>query len=303
MSQALIAATNLKKSFGSVAALNGIDVEIPKGVTGLVGANGAGKTTFIRVLLGLITPTAGRVEVFGSPVSSDPAGLRARIGYMPEGRCLPADQTAADFVAYTAELAGIPASEARRRSSETLFLVGLHEERFRYIGDFSTGMQQRVKLAQSIVHDPDLVLLDEPASGLDPQGRDTMLELITRLGEFDINVLFSSHILDDIEQTCEWVVMLDVGKVIRSAPLDAPTRSGEVSIEVFENAQVLVSALEAAGATVTVRDSVMEVSITHADVFDIVRDALVATGTAVRRMGTSLSSLEDMFVAATEVRR
>ena len=166
----IIETRGLYKHYGNIKALEEVDLDVPPGVTGLIGANGAGKTTLIRLVLGLIRPTYGTVSVFGRAVEDDPAGLRARIGYMPEGKCLPLDQTAADFVAYAAELAGIPPLEARRRASETLFLVGLHEERFRHLGDFSTGMQQRVKLAQSIVHDPDLVLLDEPASGLDPAG-------------------------------------------------------------------------------------------------------------------------------------
>ena len=300
MSGPLITTRDLHKTFGDVTALAGLDLDIPDGVTGLVGANGAGKTTLIRVLLGLTKATSGSVSVFDTPVNADPAGLRARIGYMPEGKCLPADQTAADFVAFAAELAGIPASESRRRSSETLFLVGLHEERFRYIGDFSTGMQQRVKLAQSIVHDPELVLLDEPASGLDPEGRDQMLELITRLHEFEINVLFSSHILDDIEQTCEWVVMLDRGRVIRSSELDPPSEGDVVSVEVFGNPGALMAELLARGASASLDDSLISVSAFDGDVFDLVRDALVATDTPLRRMGTTLTSLEDQFMAAAE---
>lgn len=301
MPDPLISTRALRHTFGDVVAIDGIDLDIPPGVTGLVGANGAGKTTLIRLILGLIHPTAGSVSVFGSDVADDPASLRARIGYMPEGRCLPADQTAADFVGFAAELAGIPSSEARRRASETLFLVGLHEERFRFIGDFSTGMQQRVKLAQSIVHDPDLVLLDEPASGLDPQGRDQMLELISRLDAYDINVLFSSHILDDIEQTCEWVVMLDRGRLIRSSPLDPPSTSDEVTLEVFGDPAPLVQHLAAAGAIVSADGTRVSVQLAEGDVLLAVRDALAASGSAIRRMGRSLSSLEDQFVAATEI--
>ncbi len=158
-----------------VVALRDFDLVIEAGVTGLVGANGAGKTTFLRILLGLVHPTSGKVTVLGHDAIADPLAVRARVGYMPENDCLPKDQTAADFVAYAAEMAGLPASDARRRASETLFLVGLEEERFRFLGDFSTGMAQRVKLAQAIVHGPDLVLLDEPASGLDPAGREQML--------------------------------------------------------------------------------------------------------------------------------
>ena len=211
MPESVVQTRELVKTFGAVRALDGVDMAVPPGITGLVGANGAGKTTLMRILLGLSRPDRGQAEVLGSPVDRDPSGLRSRLGYMPENDCLPPDQTAADFVMYAAELAGLPTSEARHRASETLFLVGLAEERIRYIGDYSTGMKQRVKLAQAIVHDPELALLDEPASGLDPEGREEMLQLIRRLGGFGINVLVSSHVLSDIETTCSWVVMLDGG--------------------------------------------------------------------------------------------
>ena len=296
----IIETRDLHKHFGQVRALAGVDLSVPPGITGLVGANGAGKTTLIRLLLGLTAPTSGDVAVFGAPVSRDAAGLRAKIGYMPEGSCLPRDQTAADFVAYAAELASIPPAEARRRASETLFLVGLHEERFRYLGDFSTGMQQRVKLAQSIVHDPGLVLLDEPASGLDPAGRDQMLEVIDRFRGFGMNVLFSSHLLDDIEQTCDWVVMLDGGRLLRSAPLDPPPADGTaVSVEVFDDPLPLVAALTAAGIEVTHADRVVTAVSPTEDVFVAVRNALAASGSSIRAMGADLSSLEDVFMAAT----
>ena len=238
--------------------------------------------------------------MLGTPVSRDAAGLRAKIGYMPEGSCLPRDQTAADFVAYAAELAGIPSAEARRRASETLFLVGLHEERFRYIGDFSTGMQQRVKLAQSIVHDPSLVLLDEPASGLDPAGRDQMLEVIDRFRGLGMNVLFSSHLLDDIEQTCDWVVMLDGGRLLLSAPLDPPDDGTAVSVEVFGDPLPLVAALAERGVEATHAGRVVTAVSDSDDVFIAVRDALAASGSSLRAMGTDLRSLEDVFMAATK---
>ena len=296
----IIETRGLYKHFGNVSALEGLDLTVPHGVTGLIGANGAGKTTLIRLVLGLIRPTYGQVSVFGTKVSDDPARLRERIGYMPEGKCLPLDQTAADFVAYAAELAGIPSLEARRRASETLFLVGLHEERFRYLGDFSTGMQQRVKLAQSIVHDPELVLLDEPASGLDPAGRDQMLELIGRFREFGMNVLFSSHILDDIERTCDWVVMLDAGRLIHSAPLDPPDEGDRLSVEVFGDPRALVEALTRQGVSTTVDGAVVTVVTRAEDAFVLMRDALESSGSSVRRLGTSLSRLEDVLVAAAK---
>ena len=296
----IIETRGLYKHFGNVRALEGLDLTVPHGVTGLIGANGAGKTTLIRLVLGLIRPTYGQVSVFGTKVSDDPARLRERIGYMPEGKGLPLDQTAADFVAYAAELAGIPSLEARRRASETLFLVGLHEERFRYLGDFSTGMQQRVKLAQSIVHDPELVLLDEPASGLDPAGRDQMLELIGRFREFGMNVLFSSHILDDIERTCDWVVMLDAGRLIHSAPLDPPDEGARLSVEVFGDPRALVEALTRQGVSTTVDGAVVTVVTRAEDAFVLMRDALESSGSSVRRLGTSLSRLEDVLVAAAK---
>ena len=295
--EAIIASRGLNKHFGKVRALQDVDLAVPPGVTGLIGANGAGKTTLIRLLLGLTRPTRGDVSVFGTPVASDPAGLRARIGYMPEGKCLPLDQTAADFVAFAAELGGIPSVEARRRASETLFLVGLHEERFRYLGDFSTGMQQRVKLAQSIVHDPELVLLDEPASGLDPAGRDQMLELIARFREFGMSVLFSSHLLDDIERTCDWVVMLDGGHLIHSAPLDPPDESNRVSVEVFGDPSAFVAAVSERGGRVTEDGPVVTIGLSEGDVFALVLEALEASGSSVRRLGANLRRLEDVLIA------
>ena len=298
----IIETGGLHKHYGNIRALENVDLAVQPGVTGLIGANGAGKTTLIRLVLGLIRPTYGQISVFGTPVAEDPAGLRERIGYMPENKCLPLDQTAADFVAYAAELAGIPTAEARRRASETLYLVGLHEERFRYLGDFSTGMQQRVKLAQSIVHDPELVLLDEPASGLDPTGRERMLRLIARFREFGISVLFSSHILDDIERTCDWVLMLHEGRLIHSAPLDPPTEGSQVAVEVFGDPRPLIADLVSRGLTPAVEGPVITVEALDTDVLVLVRDALARSGSSVRRMGAGFSRLEDVLESATRVR-
>jgi ABC-2 type transport system ATP-binding protein len=299
MADPIVSTRSLTHDYGSIVALENVDLEIPSGVTGLVGANGAGKTTLIRILLGLLHPTSGDVDVLGTAVHTDPLGVRARVGYMPEDECLPNDQTAADFVAYAAELAGLPSTGARRRASETLFLVGLHEERFRYIGDFSVGMRQRVKLAQSIVGDPDLVLLDEPASGLDPEGRAQMLDLIARLGRFGINVLFASHILGDIEQTCDWVVMLDGGRLIRSGPLDELGASARVRVEVTGDAARVVELLRRRGADVQGDGPVLSVQHDGDDVYEAIRDAVAKAGAGILRMGTVPVTLEDLFLAET----
>jgi ABC-2 type transport system ATP-binding protein len=219
---------------------------------------------------------------------------------MPEGNCLPKDQTAADFVAYTAQLAGIPPSEARRRSSETLFLVGLEEERFRFLGDFSTGMQQRVKLAQAIVHDPDLLLLDEPASGLDPAGRTQMLQLIRRLGEFDINVIVSSHVLTDIEETCSWVVMLDAGDLLRSGPLQGFEKRGSVQVEVVTDAPAVAERLSNRGLQVTVDGLRLVVGPGDQSIEQAVLEESAATGAGLVRMVRGSASLEDLFLQPSE---
>ena len=205
----------------AVTALDDLTVEVPRGRIGLVGANGAGKTTTFRLLLGLAHPTTGPSRSAASNVAEDPIGVRSRLGYMPEHDCLPLDQTAADVVSTFGELSGLPARAARQRASDILDLVGLDEARFRPIGGFSTGMRQRTKLAQALVGDPELVLLDEPTAGLDPLGREEMLALIGRLGTFGISVLMATHLLDDVQQVCDHVVMIDAGRLVVAGPTDS----------------------------------------------------------------------------------
>ena len=296
----VVVVDGLTHRYGDVVALANLDLEIPTGIVGLVGANGAGKTTLLRLMLGLLHPAAGGMNVLGADPQSDPLAVRSRIGYMPEVDCLPKDQTAADFVAFTAQLAGIPPREAKRRSSETLFLVGLEEERFRFLGDFSTGMQQRVKLAQAIVHDPDLLLLDEPASGLDPEGRQQMLDLIRRLGAFDINVIVSSHVLTDIEQTCEWVVVLDAGNLLRSGPLGGFDRLGTVQVEVTERAQQVAEALIADGVAAHVDGVRLSVGPGSDALEGSIIRAVAGVGAGLVRMSRGSASLEDLFLDGTE---
>jgi ABC-2 type transport system ATP-binding protein len=294
----IITTEGLTFAYGDIVALDGVTLDVPAGRTGLVGANGAGKTTLLKLLLGILDPGTGDVTVLGHDTGREELEVRARVGYMPEASCLPKDQTATDFVGYAAELAGLPPKAARQRASDVLNLVGLHEERFRAIGEFSTGMAQRTNLAQAIVHHPDLVLLDEPTAGLDPEGREEMLDLIRRLGDFGINVVVSSHVLPDIERTCEWVVMLDGGRVLRSAPLAELEITGTVEVEALDDPAGVVVALRAAGAAVEVDGFHLLVTHDDADPYVLVRDAFADHGVGLRRLGVRSTSLEDVFLGA-----
>ena len=301
MADRLLRTVGLTKRYRDVTALDGLSVDLPQGRIGLVGANGAGKTTLFRLLLGLIKPNDGAIEVAGVDVAHDPAGARARLGYMPEHDCLPTDQSAADVVATLGELAGLPRSAARQRASEVLDLVGLDEARFRPIEGFSTGMRQRTKLAQALVADPDLLLLDEPTAGLDPLGRDSMLDLVARLGGLGISVLLATHLLDDVQQVCDHVVMLDAGRLVVAGPTDALLeRSGVVVVEVDDRADALVAALVRRSLMARLEDGTVEVSVRGDDDLDLIRDTVVELGLPLHRLSTRVGTLDDVFVGRAQ---
>jgi ABC-2 type transport system ATP-binding protein len=228
-----------------VTALSDLTVSVEPGIIGLVGANGAGKSTLIKILLGLLPPTTGDVRVFDLDPTADADAVRARVGYMPEHDCLPPDLSAAEFVTHLGRMSGLPKTAARERASEALRHVGLYEERYRQVGGYSTGMKQRVKLAQALVHDPDLLLLDEPTNGLDPAGRDAMLALIQRIGtEFGISVVVCSHLLGEVERICDHLVAIDGGKLLRSDHIAAMTTTTDVLVvEVSEGTDELAARL------------------------------------------------------------
>jgi ABC-2 type transport system ATP-binding protein len=238
------------------------------------------------------------VEVCGIAVADDPIGVRSRIGYMPEHDCLPLDQTAADVVATFGELGGLPVRAARQRASEVLDLVGLDEARFRPVGGFSTGMRQRTKLAQAIVADPQLVLLDEPTAGLDPSGREEMLALVDRLGSFGIAVVLATHLLDDVARVCEHVVMLDGGRLVTDAPTDTLLhQTGTVTVDVGPATEALAAALTARGLAVTTDDSItLEVTVTGDADLDTIRDVVADLDLPLHRLTNRLTSLDDAFV-------
>ena len=285
---------------GGVTALDQLTVEIPRGSVGLVGAHGAGKTTLLRLALGLLAPTSGTIEVIGRPVAEDPVGIRAGLGFMPEHDCLPVDQSASDAVATLGELAGLPPRAARQRASEVLDLVGLDEARFRPIGGFSTGMRQRTKLAQALVADPELVLLDEPTAGLDPVGREEMLGLVARLSGFGISVVLATHLLDDVQRVCESVVMIDGGRLLHAGPTEELLqRTGTVRVEVDDRADELVAHLATVGVTSrAATQTSVDVSVDDQATLDTVRDAVDDLGLALLALTGRRHSLDELFTEA-----
>ncbi|WP_306750613.1 ABC transporter ATP-binding protein [Saccharothrix yanglingensis] len=284
---------------GKVTALADLTLDIEAGVVGLVGVNGAGKTTLIKLALGLLTPTSGRIRVLGLDPIEDGEQVRAKVGYMPEHDCLPPDMIAAEFVTHMARVSGLPAAAARERASETLRHVGLYEERYRRIGGYSTGMKQRVKLAQALVHDPELLLLDEPTNGLDPAGRRAMLDLVHRIGtEFGISVVVCSHLLGEIERICTSLIAIDAGTLLRSATLSSMTEHNDLLVvEVDEGAERLADALTAGGVDVRRRNRVLTVRLGEDDgaVYDLIRDAVADLDLRLHRLERQRHQVADLF--------
>ncbi|MGZ4701189.1 MAG: ABC transporter ATP-binding protein [Ilumatobacteraceae bacterium] len=293
----LLRIDGLTKRYPGVTALDGLTIELPRGLVGLVGANGAGKTTMFRLLLGISKPTEGSIEVCGIDVAADPIGVRSRLGYMPEHDCLPLDQTAADVVSTFGELSGLPARAARQRASDILDLVGLDEARFRPIGGFSTGMRQRAKLAQALVGDPELVLLDEPTAGLDPLGREEMLALVSRLGTFGISVMMATHLLDDVQQVCDHVVMIDAGRLVVSGGTDSLLeRTGLVTVDVGRRGDELVAFLTTVGLAAVATDGLVEVTVEGNQQMDLLCGVIAEHGLPLYRLSTRLTSLDEVFL-------
>ncbi|MGI5339078.1 ABC transporter ATP-binding protein [Streptomyces sp. CA-181903] len=318
----VIATESLSKRYPKVTALDRLSVDITPGVTGLVGANGAGKSTLIKILLGLSPATEGRAHVLGLDVATEGAAIRERVGYMPEHDCLPPDVSATEFVVHMARMSGLPLSAARERTADTLRHVGLYEERYRPMGGYSTGMQQRVKLAQALVHDPRLVLLDEPTNGLDPVGRDEMLALIRRVHtDFGISVLVTSHLLGELERTCDHVVVIDGGRLLRSsATSDFTQATGSLAVEVTDTdahpdgTAALGAALTAAGLAVRAAGGagggyavaggghVLLVDLAGDETYDVVRDAVAGLGLGLVRMEQRRHRIAEVFQADADDR-
>jgi ABC-2 type transport system ATP-binding protein len=288
--------------YGRQWALRDVSATFPSGAVGLLGPNGAGKSTMIKALLGLLPPNAGDMKVLGLDVKRAPLQIRARIGYMPENDSHIPRMNAVAFVAYCGELAGLPAADAMQRAHEVLYYVGLGEARYRNIEQYSTGMKQRIKLAQALVHDPSLLFLDEPTNGMDPKGRDEMLELIRDIAHNkQINLILSSHLLPDVEYTCDHVVVLDKGGVATQGPIQAlKGPAGRIyELRVKGDAEQFIGVLRAAGLECHASDEdLMRVFVPDERGAPFLFTLASQHKMQVRHLRASVPTLEDVFAKA-----
>ena len=288
--------------YGKNRALRGVSARFAPGAVGLLGPNGAGKSTMLKSLLGFIKPAEGRMTVLGLNVAESPLEIRARIGYMPESDAHIPGMNAVSFVGYCGQLAGLPPVDAMQRAHEVLYYVGLGEARYRNVETYSTGMKQRIKLAQALVHDPDLLFLDEPTNGMDPKGREEMLELIRDLGHNkNVNLILSSHLLPDVEYTCDHVIVMDKGQVVAQGPIEElKGPSGLVfELRIKGDLPAFLEVLAANGLESHGTDEdIMRVFVPAGrDQREIFRLA-AAHGVQVRHLRPSIPTLEDVFAKA-----
>ena len=297
----LLEARGLTKHYGATVALDNATFTVQPGVTGLLGPNGAGKSTAIKLFLGLLRPTAGVAMVMGVEPYQSPEG-RSRVGYMPEHDALPTNITASEFLMHMAQISGLPPAQARTRAADTLRHVGVEEERYRPLGEYSTGMKQRVKLAQALVHDPVLVLLDEPTAGLDPGGREEMLDLIKRTArEFGISIMLSTHLMGDVERIADAVVVLESGAVSRQDSVAQLTGDTEtLVIEIAEGHEEFAAALRAKGVEPIENGRTLVVEGAGDAEYDLIRDAVVESSARLRRLSPQRRTLIDIFRSGAE---
>ncbi|MHA1996103.1 MAG: ABC transporter ATP-binding protein [Candidatus Hodarchaeales archaeon] len=299
MSTEIITTDQLSKFYGSVRGIHEVSIKVPPGGVGFLGPNGAGKTTLIRTLLGIIRPTKGTARVLGYDIKSDINQVRDRIGYIPEfNTSFIPDMTAMKFVAFCGRMNGLANSESKQRASDSLYYVGLGEERYRKLGTFSLGMKQKVKLASALVHDPEIIIADEPTNGLDPTGRNQMLELIRNLQtEQNKHVILSSHLLRDVEQTTGYAVVFSEGEILAQGKIKELTsgRSTSISVKVKFHEDEFVNNLKSKGFDVWDERGFIEVKRANNTEKAIFRAAYEA-GTEIRYLGSRSSTLEDVFV-------
>jgi ABC-2 type transport system ATP-binding protein len=292
-------------TYGRNRALRDVTSAFAPGAVGLLGPNGAGKSTMIKSLLGFIVPTTGQMKVLGLDVATSPLEIRARVGYMPENDAHIPGMNAVSFVGYCGELAGLPRVDAMQRAHEVLFYVGLGEARYRNVETYSTGMKQRIKLAQALVHDPDLLFLDEPTNGMDPKGRDEMLELVRDLAHNKgVNLILCSHLLPDVEYTCDYVVVMDKGAIATAGPIAALKqprgRVYELRVKTpVDGLDPFLAKLRTAGLECNATDEdVMRVFVPGEGGAQELFALAAAAHVQVRHLRPSVPTLEDVFAHA-----
>ncbi len=297
----IIFCDKLAKRYGSVAALNDVSLTIEPGVVGLLGPNGAGKSTLISVLLGQAPPTGGQARVLGLDIRRQQRRIRRRTGFMPENDCLIPGMSGTGYVHYAGRLAGMTHADAMQRAHEVLDYVGLEEARYRQAEEYSTGMKQRLKLAQALVHDPDLLFLDEPTNGMDPHGRQIMLSLIRDLGDAGVSVLLSSHLLPDVEQVCDRVVILTNGDLLAEGAISEMRKPHPTlyTVDYLGDEKAFTERLRQ--VDVAIHDRVtgeLHVELPAAGELNRVLHAATDTDTQLRGLHPKRSSLEEVFMDA-----
>lgn len=299
----LIELENVEKRYGELRALKDLTLTLEEGRIGLLGPNGAGKSTLLKTLLGLVRHDHGSVKVFGKDVAREYFEVRSLIGYMPEGDSVVPELSALDFVTFAGELCGLPRSEAVGRAHQVLHYCGLGEARYRRLGSFSTGMKQRVRLAQALVADPRLLLLDEPTSGLDPRGRDEMLDLILDIpARTGASVMLSTHILPDVEKTCDQVLLIAAGEILYAGPLQSLVASevGIYDVRIKGDPKKLEEPLALAKCVVTTSKSGLEVRVPKGEDANYILKVAVEAGAQVRHLSPLKHTLERAFVETVE---
>jgi len=295
----IIHTKGLTKSYGPHVALDNLNLSVPRGATGLLGQNGAGKSTFLKTILGLIAATSGEGSVLGYDIQTQGPAIRQRIGYMPEYDALNPSMDAIHQVRYSGELLGMNPKVALNRAHEALQFVGMGEQRYREISSFSTGMKQATKLACAIIHDPDLIIADEPSNGLDMKTRDFMISTLnTMVHDGQRSVLMASHLMDDVERVCDNIVLLHKGKLAAQGRIeDLKAIDREIEIHVWGGASPLEATLKDRGFRVRRESRVMRIAHTEEDTTSHILQAASEVSAQVRKMHEYEASLEDLFLA------
>ena len=299
----VITARNLRKMYGPHLALDDVNLDIPPGAVGILGPNGAGKSTLFKCLLGLITTTSGEGTVLGYDIRTEGDKIRSRIGYMPEYDALDPGLSAIDQVRYAGELLGMNPAHATRRAHEVLQYVGLKDQRYRKIETYSTGMKQAAKLACALVHDPDVLICDEPTNGLDQRAREFMLQTLRRtVSEGNRTVLMSSHVMDDVQEVCDRIVMIHKGRIVVQRRIEDLARQieREIEISVWGGASRMQQELESRGFEVRRLGRVLRVDRADDSTTREILEAAVAADVQVRQMQEYEPDLEDIFLLIME---